>query len=155
MAGIAGRLLFARLVRADKKAPMKKIATTKTASQPSVRRAGPARKPSHTHEEIIGAIVARADLVPDQTELVDADDERALIASFIDRHVCKESQAEMRSFEADRDRDEAAIKAALPADLQGVFFEFLNRNGTMQWIREEIMYGLGVAVGRRLSGGAR
>ena len=36
---------------------MKKIATTKTASRPSAK-----------HEAIIGSILARTDLVPDQTE---------------------------------------------------------------------------------------
>jgi hypothetical protein len=61
----------------------------------------------------------------------------------------------MRSFETDRNRDEATIKAALPADLQAVLFDLRERESTMLWIREEIMYGLGVEVGRRLSGGAR
>jgi hypothetical protein len=132
----------------------KKVHASKAATQPGRRRIA-VRLPSATPETMLRALVARVDLIPEYTEILDLEAERALVAAFIEHHVGEDSRDEVRSFEADRTRDEAALKAALPTDLQAVLFTFVEREGTMRWIREEIVYALGIEVGRRLSGAAQ
>jgi hypothetical protein len=136
---------------------MKKIATTKAASQPSVQRRLAVRRKQQSprHEAMARAIVARIDVTPDFTEICDAEEERALVAAFIEHHVGEDSKPALQSFETDQQREEAAIKAALPADLRLRFNAFVNRNDDMRWVKEEIAYALGVEVGRRLQDGAR
>jgi hypothetical protein len=100
-------------------------------------------------------LVARIDVTPDYTEICNAEEERALVAAFIEHHVDGDSKPALQSFEADQDRASRTITAALPADLRLVFNALLNRNDDMRWVKEEIAYALGVEVGRRMTDGAR
>jgi hypothetical protein len=134
---------------------MKKIATTEAASQPSVQRRIAARKPSPKHEEIISAIAARAELIPDFTDLIDGAQERALVEAFIAHRVDEDVQKEIRLLLGDEDHTEKVLTNALPDNLQPVCRRLFNHLSTMRWIHEEIVYALGVEVGRRLSGGMR
>jgi hypothetical protein len=110
---------------------------------------------SRTPEAIARELVAQVDLVPDYTEIGDAEDERALVAAYITHYVEEDAQAELLSFDADEDRDMDILTDALPDQLRPVLCALLQRRDTMLWVKGEIAYRLGIEVGKRLDGGAR
>lgn len=95
----------------------------------------PATPPSF--EARARALVARADLIPDVTTLIDRDEEAALVEAYIAQHVDADSQQAMRQAFVAREAPDTPDQP------------------DYVWILQEIAYALGIEVGRRLPGGAR
>ncbi len=110
----------------------KKAPTAKTHSQPRAAKRLKA-SPNRSFEAMARAAVARASVIPSVTDILDADEEQAMIEAYIDQHCSDDSKQELR----------AHAKAARDGD---------HSHMDIVWIREEIAYALGVEVGRRLVG---
>jgi hypothetical protein len=120
--------------------------------------------PQPTYTEQIQAVVNGIDFVPDYTELLnEADTMNGMVEAFIADRV--DRLDELGSVE-DRDRDDTAAWTAIRALCQGqqpavdlaalgdLLGRWAEHTSTVSWAREEIVYALGVEVGRRL-GAAR
>jgi hypothetical protein len=82
---------------------------------------------------MIRAFAGKPTLIPEVTELLEREEAAALIEAFIDQRCFDDVKQELR----------AKAKAAGDNDQVDV---------DIVWIKEEIAFALGVAIGRRLGG---
>jgi hypothetical protein len=107
---------------------------------------------NRTHQDIADRIVSNLDLLPDYTELLEADKRAEMFRAYVEHQLTDEGKAAMADFDESWERGSKAIHAALPEHLQQLAIDLENDRATKNWIDEEIVYALGVAVGRRLVG---
>ena len=95
-----------------------------------------AGRKTESFEQMARAAVARITVIPSVTDILELDEEMAMIEAYIDQHCQDDYKADLRAkAKADAVRDDTS------ADIV--------------WIKEEIAFALGVEVGLRLIGGAK
>lgn len=109
---------------------------TRTPKARTPRRRATTQLKTQSFETMARAAVARVSMIPSVTDLLDRDEEQAMVEAYIDQHCADDCKEALRAHaQPSCDSDHTHIDIV--------------------WIKEEIAFALGVEVGRRLAGGAK